>query len=84
MNIIVKTTGGYASSLNGKIKSSNNTLANITRDILMKSSHKKFGAIPIIMPYGSPDELRIGCVVMLLTSAGMDKDLHTNTLKYGV
>ena len=41
MNIIVQTTGGYASSLNGKSESTNNTLDNITRALLMKSSHKK-------------------------------------------
>ena len=41
MNIIVKTTGGYASSLNGKIEIPNNKLANITIDILLNSSHKK-------------------------------------------
>ena len=41
MNIIVQTTGGDASSLNGKSESSNKTLANITRDILLNSSHKK-------------------------------------------
>ena len=41
MNIIVHTTGGDASSLNGKSKSPNKTLANITRALLLKSSHKK-------------------------------------------
>ena len=41
MNIIVPTTGGDASSLNGKSESPNITLANITGDILMNSSHKK-------------------------------------------
>ena len=41
MNIIVQTTGGDASSLNGKSESPNKTLANITRDILLNSSHKK-------------------------------------------
>ena len=41
MNIIVHTTVGYASSLNGKYESPNNTLSNITRAILMNSSHKK-------------------------------------------
>ena len=41
MNIIVHTKGGYASSLNGKSKSHNKTLANITRALLLKSSNKK-------------------------------------------
>ena len=41
MNIIVKITGGDASSLNIKIESPNKTLANITRALLLKSSHKK-------------------------------------------
>ena len=40
-NIIVHTTGGDASSCNGKIKSPNNTLANITRALLLNSRHKK-------------------------------------------
>ena len=41
MNIIVQTTGGDASSINGIIESSNKTIANITRDILLNSIHKK-------------------------------------------
>ena len=41
MNIIVQTTGGDASSLNGKSESPNKTLANITRNILLNSIHKK-------------------------------------------
>ena len=41
MNITVQTKGGDAYSLNGKIESSYKTLANITRYILLKSSHKK-------------------------------------------
>ena len=41
MNIIVQTTGGYASSINGKSEIPNKILANITRYILMKSSQKK-------------------------------------------
>ena len=36
-----QTTGGDASSLNGKSESSNKTLANITRALFLKSSHKK-------------------------------------------
>ena len=40
-NIIVQTLGGYASYLNGKNEGHNKTLANITRDILLNSSHKR-------------------------------------------
>ena len=40
-NIIVQTTGGYASSFNGKSESPNNTRDNITRYLLLNSSHKK-------------------------------------------
>ena len=41
MNIIVQTTGGDDSSLNGKSESPNKTLANTTRVIILNSSHKK-------------------------------------------
>ena len=41
MNIIVQTTGGDASSLNGKNESPNKTLANITKAHFSNSSHKK-------------------------------------------
>ena len=41
MNIIVKTTGADASSLNGKSESPNETLADITRALFMNSNHKK-------------------------------------------
>ena len=41
INIIVQTTGGDASSLNGKSESPNKTLANITRALLLNSSHKQ-------------------------------------------
>ena len=41
MNIIVQTTGGYSSSLNGKSESPNKKLANITRALLLNSSHNK-------------------------------------------
>ena len=41
MNIIVKTTCGDESSLNGKSEIPNNTLANITRALLLNSSQKK-------------------------------------------
>ena len=41
MSIIFQTTGGDTSFINGKRKIPNKTLANITRDLLMNSSHKK-------------------------------------------
>ena len=41
MNLIVQTIGGYAYSLNGKSESPNKKLANIARDIILDSSHKK-------------------------------------------
>ena len=41
MNIIVQATDVYASSLNGKSESPNKTLDNITRSLLLNSSHKK-------------------------------------------
>ena len=41
MNIIVQTTGGDVSSINGKIESPNKTLYNIMRALLLNSSHKK-------------------------------------------
>ena len=41
MNIIVQNTGVYTSSLNGKSKIPNNTLANITRYFSLYSIHKK-------------------------------------------
>ena len=41
MNIIFYTTVGDSSSLNSKSESPNKTLANITRSILLKSSHNK-------------------------------------------
>ena len=41
MNTIVQTAGLYVSSINGKIEIHNKTLANITRDIILNSSHNK-------------------------------------------
>ena len=41
MNTILQTTGGDASSLNDKSESPNKKLANITRALLLNSSHKK-------------------------------------------
>ena len=41
INIIVQTTGGDASYLNGKSETPNKTLANITRALLLNSSQNK-------------------------------------------
>ena len=41
MNILGQNTVGYTSSLNGKRKITNKKLDNITRDLLLKSIHKK-------------------------------------------
>ena len=41
MNIIVQTTGGDTSSINGKIESHNKALSNIKIALLLNSSHKK-------------------------------------------
>ena len=41
MNSIVQTIGVYASSINGKIESPIKTRSNITRAIILNSSHKK-------------------------------------------
>ena len=41
MNIIVQTTGGYASSINVKSENPDRKLSNITRDLLLKSIHNK-------------------------------------------
>ena len=38
---IAKSTGGDTSQLNGKSKTPNKTLANITRALMKKSSQKK-------------------------------------------
>ena len=85
MNIIVQITGGDVSSLNGKIKSIDKTLANITRSLLLNSIHKHFfDNSLIIILYGPPVKMRIYCMVMFLTLYVMEKDLHTNVYKYGV
>ena len=70
---MVQTIGGYSSSLNSKSEIPHKTLANTTRAPLLKPIQKKnFGALPISIPYVSPTELRIYCVVMFLTSSGME------------
>ena len=83
MNIIVQTTGGYSSSLNGKSGIPNKTLSDITRAIIMNSSHKKYlwlfaykYAIYLFL------QTQNGLCGDILTSYGMDQDLHKNTSKY--
>ena len=41
MNIIIQTEGWNEYSLNGKSESPDKTLANITRNLIMNSSHEK-------------------------------------------
>ena len=41
INIIVKTTGGDASYISGKIESTNNKTANITIYLILNSINKK-------------------------------------------
>ena len=41
MKTTVQITGEYVSSLNGKIEIPNKTLDNITRGLILNSSHKK-------------------------------------------
>ena len=79
MNIIVKTTGEDAYSLNGKIEITNNTLADIIIDIILNSSYTNFYDLPISMPSRSHTETRIGYVVMFPTYSGMYQDHHINT-----
>ena len=84
MNIMFQTTGSDAYSINGKINIPNNIVANITRALLMKSSHNKyFFALPISIPYGPPAELGMDCVVMFLTSSDMEQDLHNENHNMG-
>ena len=55
IHIIVQNTDGDSSSLNGKSESPNKTLDNITRALLLNSSHKKdLFVLHISIPYGSP------------------------------
>ena len=72
-NITVQTKGGYASSLNVKLKSQiRNWLILKGNFYWTKVTIRNFGSQPIIMTYVSPAELRIGCVVMLLNYFVMD------------
>ena len=43
MDILVQNTGVYASSIKGKIKRPNKSLADITRELILESSHNKEG-----------------------------------------
>ena len=85
MNIIVLTTGGDVSSLNGKSEIPDKTLANITRTLLLNSIHKK-ELLCFAYQYSIwfSCKLRIDFVVMFLTLYGMEQNLHTNISKYGV
>ena len=47
-------------------------------------TRNNFGALPFSMTYGYPAKLIIYYVFVLLTSYGMEQDLHINTSKYGV
>ena len=54
MNIIVQTTGVYASSINGKSEShNNNKLSNITKTLLLNSSQNKE-----LWYFSMPEEVR--------------------------
>ena len=79
MNIIVQTTGGYEFLSVVKLKVLKRHLL-ISRDIfyLNQVTINNFGVLPINIPYGSPVELRIYCMVVFLTSYGMEQDLHKN------
>ena len=85
MNIIVQTTVGYASSLNGKSESPNKTLDNITSFFCWtQATINNFGVLHISMSYGYPAKLMIDCVVMFLTFYGIEQDLHIKISEYGV
>ena len=85
MNIIVQTTSGYGSFINGKIK-------RLIRHLLISQelfywnqvTRKNFDYLPISMSNGSPAELRIDYVVMFPTYFGTKQYLNTHTSKYGV
>ena len=85
MNIIVQTTCGYASSINGKSESLIRHLL-ISRDLFYwtQVTINNFGVFHISMPSGYPAEPIIYCVVMFLISYGMEQDLYTNISKYRV
>ena len=85
INIIVQTKEGYESSLNCKREIPKRHML-ISKELfyLNKVTRKNFVVLTISIPSGSPDELRIGCVVMFLNSYGMEQYLHTKTYKYGV
>ena len=68
-----------------KVKSQIKELV-ISQDILFcnKFTRKKFGTLPIIIPYAYPNKIRIGSVVVFVTYSIMEQELHINTSKYGV
>ena len=73
MNIVVKTTGGDASYLNGKSEIPNKTLANITIALLLNSSHKKeLWCFAYQYAIWLSLQLKIYCVVMFFTFYGME------------
>ena len=85
MNIIVQTTCGDASSINGKSESPNKTLANITRALFLNSSHKKelwCFAYQFAIWISRRNENRLCGDVPYFH--GMELELHTNITKYGV
>ena len=80
MDIIVQTSVGHVSVLNGKAKYQTMHLI-ISQELFYSTqvTRKSFGASCIIMPYVSPTEMITVCAGMLHTSYGMEQDLHTNT-----
>ena len=85
MNNIVQTSGVDTSSLNG-LKIPNKTSYIITRDLILRSSHKKklwcFDYYYGIWIYRRPDNRLCGDANFL--SSGMEQELHTNTSNYGL
>ena len=78
VNIILQTTGGDAYSLKGKVKVLIINLL-ISQELFYwtQVTINTFDVLPISMPYWSPAELRIDCVVVFLTSYVLEQDLHT-------
>ena len=78
MNIMVQNIGGNASFLNDKNAIHNKTLANIMRDLLLNSSHKKepwFFAYQYVIWMSRQN--KNGCMSMFFTSYVMEQDIHT-------
>ena len=68
LKIIFQATGVDTSSLNGKSKIPNKTLASITSALILNSRHNKKCPSPINMTSVSPIKPRIVCVAMFLNS----------------